>query len=486
MHLVDEFQLSVVDGVPVVGVAGHPPLAASLVFRVGRADETFPDGGITHLLEHLVMRAVGRLPIEVGAHVSAHFTAFDASGSPRHVVDFLHRVCRQLQAPDTSAIDVERSVLVAESGGAAAGPAAEAAALRYGCRGAGLLAFREVGLGRATAEMVSSWAQRWFNRENAVLALTGPVPDDLRLSLPAGSRAPLVPPRSRALDLPAWEPDSGGTAVAMPLPTAGGMDLAIGRLLGRAAEEQIRHERGLAYDVGVDGLSVDSSTSEVAVYADNDADQAPAVASLLLDVVDRFCQDGPTLEDLQADVAEALEALSDTRSLVDAVSAAARDLLVGARPLTPAQQFEMTRGRTQADIREAVRAGAARTIVLVPGESGPERPGLRRMAASSHPVPHGRELRPKLLRPVPRGARLVYGDAGVALRLPDGDLVALWEEVVGVSILSDGTHVVQSADGPAVPVGADDFRGASDVVAQLRRRLPGGLFVMQPDGELPR
>ena len=480
MSLLDDFSYTERDGVPVVWAPGPAPLSAALVFRVGRSDEPFVDGGITHLVEHLVMRAVGRLPIEVNAHVGVHTTSFVATGTSSHVVDFLARVCASLDTLDAGALEVERRILTAESANAGGGPAAEAVSLRYGCRGAGLVAYRDVGVSRLSAAEVRSWSERWFTRENAVLALTGPVPDDLRLPLPPGERMPLSPLAPRSLDLPAWEPDCGGTAISLPVPSRAGMDLAVGRLLARAAEDVVRYEHGLAYDVDDDGITVDAGTSEVTVYADNEPEHATRVAGLLLDVLDRFAEAGPGDVALAADLAEAYEVLSDPRTVVDAVTAAAEDLLMGVQPLTPAQRYDLARARTAADVREAVRAAAPQVLLLLPGDEEPQRRGLRRLRWSSRRVPTGRELRPRLFRGAPRSARLVVGDAGLALRLPDGDLVALWEDVVGVTVLADGTHVVQTADGPALPVVPGDFRGAARAVEELRRRVPTGLFVRDP------
>ena len=482
MELLEEIAVTEVDGVPVVWAAGPAPLSASLVFRVGQADEAFLDGGVTHLVEHLVMRGVGRLPIEVNAHVAVHTTTFQATGSAHHVVAFLAGVCHQLERLDTAPLDVERRVLAAEAGrGGGCGPAAEAAALRYGCRGAGLLAYRDVGVPRLDAGAVAAWAARWFTRGNAVLALTGPVPEGLRLPLPPGERAAVVPPVRRALQLPAWESPAGGTAVSLQLAAGDGTDLAVARLLARAGEDAVRHERGLAYDVDTDVLLVDPGTSEVALHADNDPEHAAEVAGLLLDVLERFAADGPAAQDLEADVAQALEALGDPRGTGDAVSAAAHELLLGLPVRTPADRYEETRRRSAEAVRGAVREALGAAVVLLPEGTAFERAGLRRLAPSSHPVPAGRELRPRPFRGVPRGTRLVVGDDGVALRLPDGDVVARWDDVVGVTVLADGTHVLQTGDGPSVTVSTGDFRGAGDVLAQLRRRVPAALFVTDPE-----
>jgi hypothetical protein len=49
-----------VDGVPAFWLPGEDDsLRAGLVFRMGRADQTLPTSGITHLIEHLAMYPLG-------------------------------------------------------------------------------------------------------------------------------------------------------------------------------------------------------------------------------------------------------------------------------------------------------------------------------------------------------------------------------------------------------------------------------------------
>ena len=65
-----------VDGVPVLWTPGPAPFTAGLVFGVGRRDETFLGGGLTHLVEHLAMQAVGPTSLETSATVELSTTEF--------------------------------------------------------------------------------------------------------------------------------------------------------------------------------------------------------------------------------------------------------------------------------------------------------------------------------------------------------------------------------------------------------------------------
>src|SRR5687768_17095636 len=135
-----------VDGVPVFYAEGPPPLTAGLVFGVGRRDETFVQGGVTHLVEHLAMRAVGRTAIESNASVDLTSTEFLASGSPDRVAAFLRAVCRALADLPTDQLAVEADVLRAEGGTVAAPPVALLLGELYGTTGAGLASAQEPAL----------------------------------------------------------------------------------------------------------------------------------------------------------------------------------------------------------------------------------------------------------------------------------------------------------------------------------------------------
>ena len=57
-----------VDGVPVLWALRGECYTGSLTCAVGRSDETFIHGGITHLVERLAMSAVAALALVEGDH----------------------------------------------------------------------------------------------------------------------------------------------------------------------------------------------------------------------------------------------------------------------------------------------------------------------------------------------------------------------------------------------------------------------------------
>jgi len=77
------------------------------------ADETsrFVKGGITHLVEHLTMRALDRTTLDCNASVDVLVTEFVAAGRPERVAGFLRRVCEILADLPAEGLRIEVDVL---------------------------------------------------------------------------------------------------------------------------------------------------------------------------------------------------------------------------------------------------------------------------------------------------------------------------------------------------------------------------------------
>ncbi|HJX43700.1 MAG TPA: hypothetical protein VJ352_08480, partial [Geodermatophilus sp.] len=250
-----------IDGVPVFLADGPPPLTAGLVFGVGRRDETFVRGGVTHLVEHLVMRAVGRTTLDANASVDLTATEFTASGPAEGVVAFLAAVCAAIGDLPVEQLAVEADVLRAEGGTVVPPPVALLLGELFGTAGAGLASVSDPALRSLTAEDVAAWCRRWFHRGNAALWLSGPVPEGLRLPLPDGPTPVRQPQHRLPLHTPAWgeAPLEGVVALGAELRSCPGLDTTMDILRTRV-EEELRHRRGLAYAVeaGVVGIEGDA------------------------------------------------------------------------------------------------------------------------------------------------------------------------------------------------------------------------------------
>jgi zinc protease len=80
----------VIDGVPVFSLPLSGPLRATLMFRVGFADETLPRLGITHLVEYLALFCLMAASdsSRVNGWVEPTRTRFTVSGTPSEVKAF--------------------------------------------------------------------------------------------------------------------------------------------------------------------------------------------------------------------------------------------------------------------------------------------------------------------------------------------------------------------------------------------------------------
>ncbi len=202
------------------GGPGHDGYRAALVFRVGRADETLARGGMTHLIEHLVLHAVGETDYHHNGAVDAATTMFITHGEAADVTGFLTKVCDSLRDLPMERFEAEKNMLRTEAEGRNAGLTGQLLLWRYGAATYGLPAYDEHGLADCTSDDVRAWAARWFTRQNAALALIGgPPPEGLELALPDGERRPVPEPTSALPGTPAYfNTDIKGVALTGVVP----------------------------------------------------------------------------------------------------------------------------------------------------------------------------------------------------------------------------------------------------------------------------
>src|SRR5687768_10043424 len=136
-------QVTEIDGVRVLWAQAPPPLRASLVFRVGMADETLPIAGTTHLIEHLALFGLGRRCYGYNGFTAPGRTSFVASGDEAEVVEYLAEVTNALGDLPLDRLKAEARVLRTEADGRGRNWASAMLAYRYGARGFGLAGHRE-------------------------------------------------------------------------------------------------------------------------------------------------------------------------------------------------------------------------------------------------------------------------------------------------------------------------------------------------------
>ncbi|MFE5839321.1 insulinase family protein [Arthrobacter sp. NPDC056493] len=161
----------------------------TLIFGVGMRDEPPTLAGITHLLEHVLLRLVQPVTILHGGTVTTDSLQFYAVGKPDDVAGFLNAIAaavstfRELTDEVTA---LEKSVLEAEDPHKFSNVSSGLLTYRYGTSGVGAAQFGAPATTGLTKAELIEWACRWLVAGNTALTFTGPVPSALDIRLPAG------------------------------------------------------------------------------------------------------------------------------------------------------------------------------------------------------------------------------------------------------------------------------------------------------------
>lgn len=477
--MLPEVRRTEIDGVPVFWTDTPGRLHAELVFGVGSADESFLTTGITHLVEHLVMRVLGEYDHAANACVGLSTTTFEVSSSPAVVVDHLERVCRAIGGIDVGPLDVERKVLAAEEDHH--GPPVLAwwpLSVRFGNRGPGLAGNVELGPHHVSAEDVLGWGGRWLHRGNAALVLDGPPPDGLRLPLPDGPPVTRPVPVPLPLPTPAWTPGLPGTVLAaMYGPWSAELAAGLG-IMGRRLTATLRHDSGLLYHLGLNSVPL-AGGSAIGVGADVQDRDVWAVATALLDALDDLCATGPTAAELERDRAMLREALGDPDMARDAPFAAAAEHLLGFGS-DSAHHARVLAGLDGPDVAAALRAARASMVLSVPDGHRIHR--LPELPFSRTPPVTGRvHARRTFGSGMPRGSTMTVGTEGITVRLGrEGEVATvLFADVVAVVVDDDALRVA-AGSGLQITVSRNDWKGGDDIAAAVRAAVAPELFLPAP------
>jgi predicted Zn-dependent peptidase len=473
-------QSLVVDGVPVLWAPAPAPFTAGLVFGVGRRDESFVRGGLTHLVEHLAMSALGRTTLDCNASVDLTTTEFQASGRPERVADFLRRVCEALHDLPVDRLAVEAEVLRTENSAAIHVAVGALLAERYGGRGVGLAGYGEPAMTALTPQDVQDWAATRFVRGAAALWLSGPPPEGLVLPLPDGAAPPRVAQALRPIVTPALveQPVDGAVALGAEVPRLPGLAAAC-RILADRLEDDLRHRRGLSYTVDTEHVALEADRRFVAVRADCREGQEALAARALWGGLARLADGGPTEAELAHDFEGLQEHVADPRALLAEIQAAAGALVTGVPHRGLDELLQEARSLAPEQVREAAQAIRAGALLGVSAGVELSLPGVTAVPQWSSDVVSGQVHRRRRLRSdAPRGARLVVGNDGVSEDLGGGELQTVrYADALALLELAPGEWTLVGADGVSIPLSAGDWRDGASALDRVRAAVPAELQV---------
>lgn len=472
-----------IGGIPCFWADAPPPFTATLVFRVGRCDETLPTAGITHLTEHILMPATPPRDIDRNARVEDVYATFWASGNPTRALRFLEGLAGLIASPPLERLETERSILRTEGAGSAGHPVSASAALRYGARGHGLIGFDEYGLNTVGPEEISSWVGRYFTRENAALWMTGPPPKEFTLELPSGE--PMPPPEAEALPelrFPLVHPVGPDDMTVLSFDAERSPALWMGTLvLLDRAWQQIRYDRGLAYDIGDHVEVLTADTVHKVVWVESLAENVDAVRGALLQLFADIAEGGATQGELDAELERLRDDLDDPAQLPTFLHYTATEHLLG-QEVSEEDYLQRRSEVTPEATAGAMRPALDRLLIAVPTEEqAPE--GYERYPLESSEVVEGRVHRPAAL-PITKAVRrtsLIVGGDGVSFR-GDEVFTVRFDELAAALRWPDGSRSLWGVDGTHIYIDPEHWRKGREAIAAVDAAVPVELVVrIEPD-----
>jgi zinc protease len=441
-ELADDVRVDEVDGVPLMWrpVEGVP-FTAGLMLRVGRADESLPQAGVSHLLEHLALFEVGREhpDLRFNGQVDATTIAFHVEGTPEQAVAFVRDVCTKLHALPGDRLDTERDILRAESSRHAMSGAPPALLRwRFGARGFALPAYDEYGLNQLSLEDLHAWASRFATKGNAIVWLTGEPPADLSVPLPDGPRIPAPDLTDVLPQFPCWFNDGPATvaaAAAVMTRTAAGP--ALRAVLERRLVQRVRYELGATYSPVVQYDGLHPTKAILTMLAEPVPGQEEAVAREVLTALSAVADGDVPQSALDAYRAEFGQVpMRDPNVARGWVAGRAHNELTGARELTLAQYHEELAELDVAAIAEKAAEAASSTLYRLPPDVTPQ-PGIVAAPVWSSELDGGRRYESRRSDPEWPPAVITVGPAGLSLRDPDGNAASVRTQDAEVLLVWD-------------------------------------------------
>jgi hypothetical protein len=473
-----EIQRQVLDRVAVRWIDAPPPLVATLMFRVGPIDERLKTSGITHLAEHLALHPLRDRDHPFNGAVHVDHTAFWAAGTEEQVFRFLRDLSKTLTDLPTERLEAEARVLAAESQAMTGSHYTDLLRTWYGPNGPGLLGAPEFGLDWIGPAHVGAWTTTHFTSANALLTLTGPPPEALRINLPVGEYVPVVMPPEDV----GFRPDNQvklrsqpagvclGTVAERSVPLV----MAVS-IVGNRLRDRLRHDLGLVYSIQASYEPL--SANEAFVYLGTDCDRAhnEAVSAAFMDQVRQFAADGPTPEELDRVRDEpGNRARPDPSNLArNELNRLGHDELLRHPLISQRDADEMRAGATAEEVRRAFAAAVARCLVI-PAPEYDE--GLSVRPRRNQQTFLGRQYRAR--RQTGGGiARLIVADEGLSA-LADGRWVSIpFRDLVLVTRPAPGIRHLYSRTGSWMELDAASYWRGDRVIQQIDGVVPPDVLI---------
>jgi zinc protease len=475
-----------VDGVPTVISPTSGPMHAGLMFRVGRADETLARGGITHLIEHLVLHPLGLVDYHYNGATGNVVTHFHLQGSERDIATFLTGVCAALGDLPMDRLETEKEILRTEAAGRGASVSDPLTMWRHGARDYGLQGYPEWGLSAFTPDDLRTWVARHFTRDNAVLWIAGDsVPAGLSLTLPGGVRRPAPRPSSALPVTPAYFAGSSrAVAWNTVVPRSSTAEVLSG-VLERELFRELRQETGLSYTTQTDYDPRGDGMAVITAVADALPEKQDAVLGGFIDVLAKLRAGRVEAADVHSVIAKRADALDNAEADVARLPGYATNLLCG----SPLQTAEELAGELRSVTVDAVTALAGPALdgglLMTPDGRRADWAGFAKAPSSSDAVVRGTAY-PSWESPQ---ARAVAGVDGVSVVDGDAVLTVRYDACAAMLAWPDGGRLLIGHDAVSLRVEPTLYAGVDAVVPAIDAAVPADTRVdlpARPADEIPQ
>lgn len=470
-----------IDGVTTIWAETSAPLAAGLLFRTGRVDESVPITGWTHLIEHLAISATGNHSRHSNGLAAEVFTGFYTSGHPEDVVDFLQGVCKALANLPGERLEAEKQILAAENRSRGNDLRGNLLRWRYGAAGYGLIGFRDLGLRGVTLEQLQEFSALRFTRDNAILWVNGPIPKDLRVDLPPGRKIPLPPLNPVLTEFPSFFQDDGcgGLAVGATVPRVSAAPIFIGIAQNRLLEG-LRNQNALSYSPSVIYDPLNAETAHLILYADSEMNRRAELVDAFSDVFEGF-QDVSDLE-VESTRKEFLDHMTGPLApppndlAVAEIQRFAMDWLLGKEFETVDSLAAGYHALTATDITAFFSEVKQTSLAALPGQATYKEWAGERAPNSLAPRVKGREVK-SVDYPIER-IKLIHGPDGVSLKFPDASYHTVrYQDLAGAIHYDDGGVALIGNDATWLTIEPTLWRKGRSVAKSILEHVPVDLLL---------
>jgi hypothetical protein len=354
------------NGIASYSMTGEGICTGTLMFGVGFRNEPATLAGVTHLVEHLVLRMVHPMPMYHGGKVDVDSVEFHASGEAAEVAGYLNAIAAAIvgfSEVSEESLTLEKSVLEAEDPAAFARASSGLLTYRFGTNGLGAGHFGAPASTGLSRDETIAWVRQWFTAGNAAVTFTAALPSSLDIRLPPGAAIDRGPDEALITTPTVIRSAKAGVALSFIVPPDNAP------LLGEAVRyellDRLSHTGGLIYSVDIITTVIDAGHCQLDLILDPVDRNVPAVFTGAVTAIRDVAATGLGTDAVRS-ARNAMQAEMGWQGNIptfDYMYRRAVDQLLGRTTLTPQEWLARAAAITPSDLT-AVLAASMRSLIV--------------------------------------------------------------------------------------------------------------------------